>query len=352
MSGIDTLWYTRCPVPTASSIAIQRGWIERAFAARGIAVRSLASSSDRHVRESHFDHAQPNSFRQGGNAPPIWARSAGRDTYVLGLTWLPQYQKLLSLPAAGIRGAADLKGKRLALPVRLNDKIDFWRASALQGYLQVLASAGLSAEDVTFVELPIQDTYLASSGASRQGSLFDVRRNAASATAESFALIRGEVDVIYQYGALGPFLEAFLGAVTVVDIGHHEDRRVAVNNGTPNLLTCSGALVREHPDLVVVYLEQVVRAARWARDHIEETLAVVANEVSVAEGWLPDAFDMDVLLDNLLPTGKPELVDALRQRKDFMFQHGFIPADFSIDEWVYPSLLDEAVRRQDQRLAA
>src|SRR5690606_17829929 len=107
VTAIDTLWYTRCPVPTASSVAIQQRWREAEFAKEGIAYRSLASSSDRAVRESHFDHNQETSFRQGGNAPPIWARSAGRDTVVLGLTWLPQYQRLLALPGTGIEKPED-----------------------------------------------------------------------------------------------------------------------------------------------------------------------------------------------------------------------------------------------------
>ena len=51
----DTLWYTRCPVPTASGIAIHHGWLDAEFAPDGIAIRSLRASADRAVRESHFD---------------------------------------------------------------------------------------------------------------------------------------------------------------------------------------------------------------------------------------------------------------------------------------------------------
>jgi 2'-hydroxybiphenyl-2-sulfinate desulfinase len=32
---LDTLWYTRCPVPSGLGIAIQLGWMEEAFAAKG-----------------------------------------------------------------------------------------------------------------------------------------------------------------------------------------------------------------------------------------------------------------------------------------------------------------------------
>jgi ABC-type nitrate/sulfonate/bicarbonate transport system substrate-binding protein len=67
---IGTLWYTRCPVPTAFSLAIRLGWIDREFEADGLRVAALLDSPSRNVRESHFAHTQPNSFRHGGNIPP------------------------------------------------------------------------------------------------------------------------------------------------------------------------------------------------------------------------------------------------------------------------------------------
>jgi ABC-type nitrate/sulfonate/bicarbonate transport system substrate-binding protein len=337
----DTLWYTRCPVPTASGIAIHHGWIDREFAADGIAVSSLRASADRAVRESHFDHRQINSFRQGGNAPPIWSRSQGQDVVVVGLTWLPQYQSILALQESGIDSAAGLKGKRLALPRRVGEKIDFWRASALQGYLQVLALEGLTEQDVTFVDLPVTEPYIGELSASHSGPLFDARRSARAARAEIFALVRGEVDAIYNYGAAGPALQEFLDARVIVDINHHPDQRVAINNGTPNVLSVSGSLVREHPGLVARYLYQVLRAAKWARSNQNEATRILAAEVSVAEEWLPDAFDAR-LYENLEPSLGKELVDALEVRKDFLLRHGFIQNDFSIADWIQPGPLAAA----------
>ena len=71
----DTLWYTRCPMPTASGLAIEMGWLDEEFAPDGIEVLSLRAAASRKTRESHFDHSQDNSFREGGNTPPIWSYS-------------------------------------------------------------------------------------------------------------------------------------------------------------------------------------------------------------------------------------------------------------------------------------
>jgi len=334
----DQLWYTRCPVPTASGIAIHHGWLAEEFEPDGIAVSSLRASPDRTFRESHFDHRVENSFRHGGNAPPIWSRSQGQDLVVIGLTWLPQYQKLLSLKSSGIKSMADLRGKRLALPRRTSEKIDFWRASALQAYLQVLKAAGIGTSEVTFVDLPIDAPYIGEVSRSATGGLFDARQVAGSSRAEAHALVREEVDVLYHYGAFGPTLQEFLDAHVVVDIGHHPDRRLAVNNGTPNVFTVSGKLARSRPDIVARYMLQVLRASEWARRHPREASSIIAKEVGTMDDWMPEAFDSS-MYEDLAPSLRPELVDALRVRKDFLFEHGFIEKDFSIDEWLDPEPL-------------
>ena len=104
-----TIWYTRCPVPTASGIAIQKGWLKEAFASEGIAVRSMRHSHDPKTRESHYTHTLEDSFRQGGNTPALFARSEGKDTVLLGLHWIPQYQAILSLPGSGLTKLKQLK---------------------------------------------------------------------------------------------------------------------------------------------------------------------------------------------------------------------------------------------------
>ena len=70
---LDTLWYTHSPVPTGLGIAVQSGRLAEAFLAFGTNIQSLRESSEREVREAHYDHHLQNSVRHGGNIPAIWA---------------------------------------------------------------------------------------------------------------------------------------------------------------------------------------------------------------------------------------------------------------------------------------
>ncbi len=331
--AVTELWYTRCPVPTASSIAITQGWLEDEFAADGIAIASLRASADRAVRESHFDHTQAGSFRQGGNIPPIWTRSRGSDVRLIGLSWAHQYQAIVALRGSGIDGPADLAGRRLALARREHDQIDFWRATALRGYDSTLRHVGLSLDDVELVDLPVAEPYLPDHAASTRGSLFGAYTNRRLQAAELLALVRGEVDAIYVAGGRGPDLEALVDVDVIFDLAGHPDRTLAINNITPAALTVSGALLDERPDLVARYVAATLRAARWAAEHPAQTRAIVANEVGIAHDFVLAGYPGEIHA-NLEPTLAPELVAAIESQKRFLLEHGFIAADFDVTEWI------------------
>ena len=158
---IDTLWFTRCPSPSAASIAIRQNWLAEEFAADGIAVRSLAASRDKQVQLSHYQHTQPNSFRFGGWVPPLVSASRGADIKVIGLSWPDRAGGILALPGSGLRTAADLRGKCLSVPRRVQDSVDWWRPTVLGGYRRGLALAGLGLDDVTLIDVPIEREYVA-----------------------------------------------------------------------------------------------------------------------------------------------------------------------------------------------
>jgi ABC-type nitrate/sulfonate/bicarbonate transport system substrate-binding protein len=343
--SVSTLWYTRCPALTASSLAIAHGWLEREFAPDGIEVLSLLHSATRDTRESHFSHHQPNSFRHGGNIPPIWARSQGGDTRVIGLTWSETPYYVLALPESGITGPTDLAGKRLAMPRRHNDSIDFARAMYLRVYEQALSSVSLTLRDVDLVELPVEQSYLDDSSApSRDGALWNACQLRGFQRTEILALIKGQVDAIPSSGYWGVENVAGLGARIVYDSRTASDRLARVNSGNPLILSVSGALIDERPDLATRWISCLLRAAQWGRANPSETLRAAANESGVAEAFVEmtstDGFDahLDISLSDVH-------IRALEAQKRYLFDHGFIDHDFDIENWIAPEPLTHALQQ-------
>ena len=80
--------------------------------------------------------------------------------------------------------------------------------------------------------------------------------------ADTHALLRGDVDVIYVKGARGVEAARLLGerAKVVVDIGGNPDTRVLGNNAAPRPLTVDAHTLQHSPELAVRLLQQVVAA--------------------------------------------------------------------------------------------
>ena len=316
------------------------GLLDAEFAPDGIVTSSLGASSERAVRESHFDHTLQDSFREGGNIPPIWARSRGADTRLIGATWVEQYQAIVALPETGLRSAADLRGRRLGIVVHINDQVDFHRALSLRGMLSGLASAGLNAEDVEIVYLTEEETYLGDerdAATSRTGTLWSAKNQQRFLRRGAFALIRREVDAIFLTAARGLALETLLGAERVVDLAVLPGREERISNSLPIVLTASGALVRKRPDLVRRYLDCVRRAARWAAERHAETRRIIAAELGDAEEWLELSYG-PALSTSLEPSLSDDLLSAVDSQKAFLLAHGFIDNDFDVREWAAPEL--------------
>lgn len=84
-----TIWYTCCPVATASGIAYQRRMFAPIFTGSGHEVRNLKELG-RDKAVTHFTQVLPNSVREGGAIPPLWARQNGADSVLVGLTWVAE----------------------------------------------------------------------------------------------------------------------------------------------------------------------------------------------------------------------------------------------------------------------
>ncbi len=296
---------------------------------------SLRHAADPKTRQSHFDHTLADSFRYGGNIPPIWARATGSATRLIGISLIDAPHVVLSLPESGIRTPEDLKGKRLSVPRRVNDQIDFWRAGAIRTYEVVLATAGLTLDDVVLVDVPIGETYIDPSAASSlTGSLFSGARRRSALSGDLFALVRGEVDAIFSESLFSVHLRKFLGAHVVYDVHDHPDPRVRHNNAIPQAFTVSAALAEDRPDLVARVVARTLEAAVWARRNRAEVIRITALEGGVSEEVADYTYPR--LEEQLLTDLSPEKVDLIRLRKQFLFSHGFIQRDFDLDQWIDP----------------
>lgn len=341
MSFLSSVWYTRCPAPTPLSIAHQLGWIDRQFQASGVAVRSIRDSKDPVVRQSHFTHALDYSFRQGGNIPPIWARSGGRETRVIGITSTDEFQAIIALPSSGIKTGAELKGRRLGVPRKRDEKIvDFQRATALKGIVSALSLEGLTHDDVKLVYVDSTEANLIERG----NAVFLGLKRRYPYGDELLALARGDIDAFFVKGAEGIVLANQIGAVVVSEFGFHPDAKIRINNGTPRPLTVDARFLDEHFDVVTELVETIRGVAAWAEANPGDAVRFIASEIGAGEDaiWAANGPDVHKHLTLSLDA---EQIAAFDHFKNFLLEWGFIPADFNVSTWIDSRPLEAANRR-------
>lgn len=345
---LDTLWYTRCPVPTGLGIALQKGWLDQAFAAQSTAIGSLRESNDQAVRESHFDHTLQNSVRHGGNIPALWARADGRATRVIGLSWADETQRILTLPDSDIKTVRDLRGRRFGLPFWRRAQIDFARAQALRGLENALKLDGLQVADVVLVDYAI-DAGQSDTAAARTAGSNVFGGAGRSHNPELLGLLRGEVDAIFLKGAQAAQLAHQFGLRTVIDTGIHPDPLIRANNGTPRTLSVDAHLLEHHLDAATTIVDQVLQAEAWAHANPDDTRRFLARETNSSEYWVSVAYGDDAH-QRLRTDLSDSSIVGLQDFSDFLFRWGFLPAAVDVRNWIDAGPFDAALARQ-QRVA-
>jgi ABC-type nitrate/sulfonate/bicarbonate transport system substrate-binding protein len=347
---VDTIWFTRCPVPTATGLAYKLGWLDDDFRRDGIAVNTLQDAGGELARH-HYDHRLTTLAREGGNLLALPARAQGAPTRLVGLTWIDEWQAILVRPGSTISQPAHLAGKRLALPAfREQDLRDnrrgrsIARGMSLAGYKGALASAGLTLDDVQLVEVGGND--------SREAG---VRRDdlGTSLWEGLEPLLRGDVDAVYVKGASAADAARKAGLVVGIDLDKLPERRFRVNNGTPRPITVHEDLIEHHFDLLVRFLYQTLRAAEWAKTHRADVLRILQGETRAGSEGVAEAY-RDGFELALAPDLSPERVELFRQQKNFQLTYGFLDRDVDFDKWIDHRPLAEAQRRlrEDGRAAA
>ncbi|GAC1034206.1 ABC transporter substrate-binding protein [Pseudomonas sp. No.21] len=340
---LDTLWYTHSPVPTGLGIAVQSGRLAEAFRPYGTSIQSLRESSEREVREAHYDHHLRNSVRHGGNIPAIWAYASGVETRVLGLSWSDEVQLILTTPESGVRSVRDLKNRRFGLPKWANVQIDFTRAQALRGLENALHLEGLSVRDVELVDYPYGGTYSDEQkhhlyGAEVSLGVDRIRRR----NNELIGLLRGDIDAIFLKGAHAAHLANEFGLQVVIDTGSHPDPLIRSNNGTPRTLTVDTHLLHEHFDASVRIVDTVLRTEQWAWANPDETRRFLARELNTSEYWVATAYGEDAHR-RLRTTLDERSIAALQDFTDFLHRWDFIPRRFDVRDWIDFSVLEKVI---------
>ena len=335
------IYYTRCPVPTASGIAFQRGMFAELFRESGYEVRNLSELGP-HGRDVHYTHSVEAFFREGGGAPPVWARANGVDSVVLGITFMEELLGVFVRADDPADSVADLAGRRLALPVWPRLVFNFWRFAALKGLHSALAVHGLRDGDVEFVDIvegwdPHERSNVGRSDL-EQPARCEYRN-------QLQALLAGEVDAIFGKGPEAALLQRDAGGRIrlLYDLRRASAVADRVNNSTPRLLTTSRHLVDRHFAAVVRYVRTLIRAARWTETNTIEARRLIARECSVGQDEIETCLETDYA-GKFLPRVSSELVEALAVMKSFLHERRFIARDFDLEDWIDSRPLDEAYR--------
>lgn len=331
-TSLDTLWYTRCPVPTASGLAHSLGWLADAAADSGARLDVLQDAGPE-LAAAHFDHQLPGLVREGGNVPAIAARAQGSPTRLIGLTWIDEAQAILVGPGSAVAGPSDLAGLRIGVPAWAQDQArSFPRAMALHGFANALRLAGLTLADVTAVEVDAERNPQVRSA---------VRTERGTTTWGVDELLRGDVDAIYVKGARAQEVAREHGLRVAVDLDATDSKRLRVNNGTPRPITVHADLLESRPELVVGFLAQSLRAADWAAGNLDRVREVLARETLSGPEGVAAAYKEGFHL-SLHPSLSDERVELIDIQKQFLYTHGFLAADFDLESWVAREPLERA----------
>jgi len=335
------IYYARCPVPTASGVALQRGMFADVFAASEVSVRNVGEAGSQRAN-AHFTHDLDNFVREGGCTPPIWARSRGAKTRLLGITFMREPLGVYVRVDDDIDSLQDLAGRRFALPVWPRLIFNFWRVAAHIGILSALDAHGMNASDIQFIDVS-EDNNPHRRLNTAVGSVINEDEKS-EYDGQLQALLGGQVDAIFAKGAESAIMvRQSQGAVRLLyDVSQSGQIQHLINNSTPRLLTCSEELLKCYPHDVETYLSGIVKAAQWASKNTEELNTLVARECSIHIDDIKVFFSRDYASEFL-----PELSEDLLQRtntmKQFMLEHRYIEDDFSIDDWVLREPMQNAV---------
>jgi ABC-type nitrate/sulfonate/bicarbonate transport system substrate-binding protein len=166
------------------------------------------------------------------------------------------------------------------------------------------------------------------------------------------ALLDGRIDAMFGKGLELALLERAAGGRIrlLYDVASSSELADRVNSSTPRLVTAGGRLVNDEREVVIRYLQGLLRAAAWAPRHAPETRNIVARECAVEARAIDHYLPADYT-GRLMPAITAELLGTVEVLKSFLLERGFLAGDFALAEWVDPEPLLEAHSREQGAVA-
>ena len=347
--------YTICPVLVASHVAVHKGWLEKELRRAGGSLKYLWSLAEDNWL-SHFNHTLPNQFRDGGNIPAIHARSEGKRTKLIGLTWSTDGGQLLV--RADLEGLFNTRGQHGLCLIGhgdwndaldglykrgKSDRGDFWRATAERGILLSLDLDGLTPADVEIVDLrvdgPEQSFVSPVANPAQRFKATDTGPGSHYGT-EIDALLQGKVDAIYANRGRAHLFQRDGKVKAINDLGQHPDWTLQVAN-SPYTITVSEEFADGHRPIVVAYLRAVLKAGKWIQENRREAAEIFGE---IVPHWTSQAvLRSSIAKQKFVPNLSARNLAGVEVEKRFLLERGYIRSDFNVAEWADPTFLEEAL---------
>ena len=341
------VFYTNCPLVSASNIDQELGWTREEYKKMGVEYGFLRSCRGNDWYP-HYIHNLDNLIRFGGLFPPIHVNADIRRTRLLGATHVYEGGCMVVRARDDIYRMTELKGKKVGLSKSLNSiKNDWWRIQEEQGIELMLRVNGMTRADIEIVEFPYADDWYDKpemlapmENPSELWLKRDHKHDLAFRPLET-ALENGLVDAIYTQSKPFQHLQEATGKFKMIeDLSRYPDWTLQVAN-VPAVITCSDVMAEQHPELVVAFMKGMIKVGRWGNDHKHAAAAILDRQTFYLD--VEDTYRGIKDID-LVPNLSAQNLQSIDIGKEFMLSHGYIKNDFDVGKWAAPEFLETAAR--------
>ena len=341
------VWYTNCPVMSASNVDEALGWTRDEFRKLGVKYSYFRS-----VRENdwypHYIHNLDNLIRVGGMFPPVHVHADIRRTRLLGATHVYEGGCMMVRAKDDLYRMSDLKGKKIGLSKSLNTlKNDWRRVNEEQGIELMLRMNRMTRDDVEIVEFPYPDDWYGEpkmlvpfENPTQLWLTRDHKHDLSVRPLES-ALEKGVVDAIYTQSKYFQRLQEATGKFKAIeDLSRYPDWTLQSCN-LPAVITCTEEMAEQHPELVVAFLKGMIRVGRWSNEHKHAAAAILDRSTFYLD--VEDTY-RNIQNVDFVPSLSPQNLAAIEVGKNFMLKNEYIKNDFEVSKWAAPQFLEQAAK--------